>query len=83
MRPRTAECVALVTSRPGITRAEVAAAMGCAIKTAGVHLQNAKVDGLVQSDSLGRYAGWYPAAVSMADVQSDRAPVSCIWACAA
>lgn len=82
MSPRTAECVALVNSRPGITRAEVALAMGCAVRTAGVHLQVAKAAGRVESDSLGRYAGWHPVSVSMAAVQEDRPPVSSVWACA-
>ena len=82
MRPRTAECVALVKSRPGITRAEVAKALGCAVKTAGVHLQNAKVEGLVSADGIGRYSGWHAASVSLADVQAERSPVSSIWACA-
>lgn len=58
MRPRTLQCAEIVSSNPGITRAQVAAIMGCAVRTAGQHLWVAKCCGLIESDGVGRYAGW-------------------------
>ena len=81
MRPRTKQCAELVRTKPGITRAEIAAAMGCANATAGQHLYDARCEGLIKPSGVGRYSGWHPAGSGTA-VASVAGGVSSVWALA-
>lgn len=57
---RVLEVAQFVRENPGCARVSVSWAFDCAARTAGIHLQAAKLNGLIRSDSRGRYSRWWP-----------------------
>lgn len=57
---RVQEVADWVRDNPGCSRQAVAAQFECAGRTAGIHLQAAKLNNLVRCEYLGRFSKWYP-----------------------
>jgi hypothetical protein len=57
---RVREVAEFVRATPGCSREAVALAFKCAARTAGIHLQAAKLNGLVRCDHMGRFSRWWP-----------------------
>ena len=56
---RVLEVVEFVRQNPGATRSMVAERFGCARNTANIHLQAARLNGLIRVDFKGRFSRWY------------------------
>lgn len=56
---RVLEVVEFVRQHPGATRSMVAERLGCARNTANIHLQAARLNGLIRVDAKGRFSKWY------------------------
>ncbi len=57
---RVREVAEFVRQNPGATRAQVAQRFGCTARTAQVHMQAARINGLCRVDNKGRFSRWYP-----------------------
>ena len=83
MTPRAQEATDLITATPGRSRREIAALMGCSLKTAQQHLMAAKAAGTIRADGRGCDSKWWPGP-AVRDLE--RRPVrrvSCVWELAA
>lgn len=60
---RVREVAEFVRATPGCSREAVALAFKCAARTAGTHLQAAKLNGLIRCDHKGRFSRWWPTEV--------------------
>lgn len=56
---RVLEVVEFVRQHPGATRSMVAERFNCARNTANIHLQAARLNGLIRVDFKGRFSRWY------------------------
>lgn len=56
---RVREVAEFVKQNPGVTRSMVAERFGCARNTANIHLQAARLNGLIRVDFKGRFSRWY------------------------
>ena len=56
---RVREVAEFVRLNPGVTRSMVADRFGCARNTANIHLQAARINGLIRVENKGRFSKWY------------------------
>ena len=79
--PRTRQIVALVTAKPGISRAEVNAVLRNDPKTTGEQLRECAALGLIERAGMGRGARWYPAgqAPKKAEQPQPAKVVASVW----
>ena len=56
---RVLEVAEFVKQNPGVTRSMVAERFGCARNTANIHLQAARINGLIRVENKGRFSKWY------------------------